>query len=331
MSSFLLSLCQPGAERALKQEALTAGLPSGFQRPGLVTFKSSGALDDDASFPSVFSRHTARSLGRCHRDALPTTLAALDVRCLHVASTASDDDDAFAAADALRSALVADRSLGLRAGEAPHGGERIATVVLVDDDIWMTVHRHRLGRSPFPGGRMRPRLPAEVPSRAWLKLEEARAVFDLSLREGDTALELGSAPGGATRALLGHGLSVVGVDPNAMDPGVLAHPRFSHRRTTSMSADPASLPPLHWILLDVNVPPRTALRGALPFVRHHAATLRGIVFTLKMGSWELAEEISSWLGRIRAAAPWLEVQARQLSSNGQEICVAGWRASSGVR
>ena len=37
-SQFLLALCQPGAEAALKAEALAAGAKSSFQRKGFVTF-----------------------------------------------------------------------------------------------------------------------------------------------------------------------------------------------------------------------------------------------------------------------------------------------------
>lgn len=339
VASFLLVLCQPGAERALKADVKKHGLTSSFQRPGVVTFKSAAPLDVDLGLPSVFARHSGVSLGKVPRAELAARLQAPDlaadaasraVRRLHVTSTIPDDDAAFAEADALRAALLDETGGAFRAGEEPRPGELVATVVLVDGEPWLSLHRHQPGRSPFAGGRMRPRLPPEAPSRAWLKLEEATRVFGLPLAAGQQALELGSAPGGATRALLDRGLSVIGVDPNDMDPGVLRHPRFEHRRTTSMSLDPASLPTLHWILLDVNVPPRTALRGALPFVAAHARTLQGIVFTLKMKSWDIADEVEGWLRRIRRAAPGLELTARQLSTNGQEICVVGLRAPAGA-
>lgn len=326
--SFLLATCQPGAERALKAEATSRGFASSFQRPGFVTFKSDGVLDVDEGLPSIFARHAGLSLGKASSSELPARLLGADVagrgtRRLHVVSTLADDDQAFAEADALRTALLDVTDGQFRKGEEPRAGELVATVVLVDGEPWLSLHRHRVGRSPFPGGRMRPVLPPTAPSRAWLKLEEAVRVFDLPFAEGQRALELGSAPGGATRSLLDRGLAVIGVDPNEMDSAVLQHPKFEHRQATSMSVDPVSLPPLDWILLDVNVPPGTALRGALPFVAAHRRTLKGIVFTLKMKSWDIAGEVNGWLRRIQAAHPGLRLEARQLSSNGQEICVVG--------
>jgi 23S rRNA (cytidine2498-2'-O)-methyltransferase len=331
VASFLLTLCQPGAERALKAEADERGLTASFQRPGFVTFKAPHELDVDRAtvFSAVFARFAGLSLGKLDRQHLAAGLAGLPSRRLHVVATEADDEPAFARAGALREELLAsplERAAGpWRKGEEPRAGELVTTAVLVDDEVWGALHRHGPGRAPFAGGRLRPALPLGAPSRAWLKLEEAARVFGIPFAEGQRALELGSAPGGATRALLDRGLFVIGVDPNEMDPAVLAHPRFTHLRRTSTSVDPSSLPPLDWILLDVNVPPGTALRGALPFVERHTRSLRGLVFTLKLKSWDIAGEVEGWLGRVRAAAPGLVVQARQLSTNGQEICVVGSR------
>ena len=47
----------------------------------------------------------------------------------------------------------------------------------------------------------------------------------------------------------------------------------------------------------------------------------GLLLTLKLLDWKLAEEIPSYLGRIRSWG-YRRVQARQLAHNRQEICVA---------
>lgn len=293
-----------------------------------------------ARFPSVFARRISLSLGRVEGAgaapphdkavrALQELLEPVPSRRLHVVTTDQDDDIARDRAETLRGLLLGrDRSReqgSWRKQVEPRAGEIVATVVLVDEDAWVGLHVHAADVPPFPGGRMMTALPVQVPSRAWLKLEEATQIFSIPFQAGERALELGSAPGGATRNLLDRGLEVIGVDPNEMDPEVLAHPRFTHVQTTSTNVVPESVPPLDWILLDVNVPPGTALRGALPFVRAAGPRLRGLVFTLKMKSWDLAAEIPGWLRRVGAAAPHLSVHARQLSSNGQEICVVGLR------
>ena len=56
---------------------------------------------------------------------------------------------------------------------------------------------------------------------------------------GRGAVELGSAPGGASFALLERGLHVHGVDPGAMDPRVLAY-AGAHRQPFKHHAMPAA-------------------------------------------------------------------------------------------
>jgi 23S rRNA (cytidine2498-2'-O)-methyltransferase len=199
----------------------------------------------------------------------------------------------------------------------PKDGELVRTVVASGGGSWVGEHRHGPGRSPFFAAIMpESLLPKDAPSRAWLKLEEAARTFRLDFRAGERAIEIGSAPGGASWNLLQRGLDVIGIDPNDMDPRVAAHPNFAHLKRTSMSVDAAALDEPDWVLLDVNVPPGTALRSALPFVER---ARRGAVLTLKMKDWKIASEVPSWLRRIERVMP--HVTARQLSTNGQEICV----------
>ena len=72
------------------------------------------------------------------------------------------------------------------------------------------LHRHCLGRSPHPGGRLPLRLPPEAPSRAWLKLEEGLAFSGLGLRPGQVGRRDRRGSRWASWALLQRGLTVVG-------------------------------------------------------------------------------------------------------------------------
>jgi len=68
-------------------------------------------------------------------------------------------------------------------------------------------------------------LPDDAPSRAWLKVEQALAWAGWDQADrwiGKSALELGSAPGGISLALVRRGLQVDAVDPAPMNPAVLA-------------------------------------------------------------------------------------------------------------
>jgi 23S rRNA (cytidine2498-2'-O)-methyltransferase len=274
---FLLALCQPGAEKALVDELAPAGWVRAFSKKGLVTLKGPEVKRlDDVPAP-VFARHVGVSLDR---------VTSLDQARVRAKGLGFDVDD-----DAVRFTVV--------------------------DDGWASIHRHRPGvTSPFPAGVFdASTLPPAAPSRAWLKLEEAIRTFALPVTSGQSAVDIGCAPGGASYALLQRGLSVIGIDPNDVDDVVLADKRFDHVQNTSTRVEPI---PADWVLLDVNVPPGTALRGALPFID---VARVGIVLTLKMKDWSLAAEVPGWLRRLRG----FDLVARQLSSNGQEICVAGVR------
>ncbi|HEY4220494.1 MAG TPA: hypothetical protein VGO62_04110, partial [Myxococcota bacterium] len=62
MSSFVVALCQEGAERAVVDEAAAVGLVRAYSRPGLVTLKSERDLAPEDIGTFVFARHTGLSL-----------------------------------------------------------------------------------------------------------------------------------------------------------------------------------------------------------------------------------------------------------------------------
>ena len=120
---------------------------------------------------------------------------------------------------------------------------------------WSQPPRTRTG---LPNNALRLALPAEAPSRAWLKTAEALAVLGLQPRAGDTAVEIGSAPGGSVFALLSRGLTVVGVDPCPSDrthsPVIMRHPHFSEVRAKLHQLRRDQLPgAVQWLLCDANV------------------------------------------------------------------------------
>jgi 23S rRNA (cytidine2498-2'-O)-methyltransferase len=298
--SFVLALCHEGAESALKRDASAQGLRPAFQTKGLVTLKHDDELPPTTRVRSALARFSALSLGHATLDEARVRARA-EGAVLHQVTSIAE--------------------LATR-GARPKRGQRVLTHLNVGEKGWLTLHVHDEGRSGFPGEIAPIVMPEAAPSRAWLKIEEAIARFDLSIGKGARVLEIGAAPGGASWALLERGASVVGLDPNEMDPRVAGHARFTHVRGASTALGPADVAgAFDWLLLDVNVPPGTALRGAVPFLRAHERTLRGAVLTLKLGRWDHIEELPSWLGRIRRALP----RSRVLPWNGwhhaQEIGV----------
>jgi len=339
LADFVFAVCQIGAEPALKAEVaqLHPGWRFAFSRPGLITWRTERPVDADVELGAVFARAFGASLGKAaslpellgFAEALAADAQAAPLR-LHVFvgedGNADDESNAElgAAAEELRAELLAAAPPTLFVNDArpPRRGELVLDVIVRQDEPpWVGFHRHGDAHSPFPGGRVPLALPSEAPSRAWLKLEEALAWSHLPLRQGQVAVEIGSAPGGASFALLQRGLKVVGVDPGKMAPQVLAASGFSHLQLSLGDLRREQLPAkVDWLLMDVNLAPQVALHGVRRIVSTLRPSLRGLIFTLKLNDWKLAAAVPALRARV-AGMGFEDVRATQLHANRREICV----------
>jgi 23S rRNA (cytidine2498-2'-O)-methyltransferase len=198
----------------------------------------------------------------------------------------------------------------------------VADVVVVDpNEWWVGFHRARTAASKSPGGFSTARIPEFAVSRAWLKMEEAVSWSGFSLEPGQSCVEIGSAPGGASQYLLSRGLKVIGVDPAKMAPPVVADKNFRHIRKRSKEVSRSEFLGVDWLTCDVNLPPNYTLDTVRAIVAHPGVRFRGLLLTLKLVEWSLADEIPRYLAKIRDWG-FRNVMARQLHHNRQEICVA---------
>ena len=344
---FLMITCQVDAEDAVRGE-LVRGFPAAhpaYSRPGFVTFKlpEQHFLPADFELHSVFARAAAFSLGRVSGPD-PETMAASvwqmagdrPFRRIHawqrdpVSPGDGDFDPAItpAAAQAAeiirrhcpRPATLVQDAANQRAAALP--GETILDCVLVQpDEWWVGFHEANLGPSRWPGGMVPLELPAHAVSRAWLKMEEALRWSELPIEPGARCAELGSAPGGATQSLLSRGMIVMGIDPAEMHPDVLAHPNFTHVRKRVTQVRRREFRKIRWLTADMNVAPRYTLDAVEAVVTHPENNIRGMILTLKLFEWKLADELPEYLQRIGGWGYNL-VRARQLPHNRREVCVA---------
>lgn len=165
-------------------------------------------------------------------------------------------------------------------------------------------------------------LPSSAPSRAWLKIEEAIALFELPLGTGKTVLEVGAAPGGAAWALLARGARVIGVDPGQMHQVCLEHPRFTHLRLPFQELNPAHYSEVDWWLSDLNLAPGSVL-SHLGRLLMDAPRPEGLVLTLKVGRPEVAIELREHERRV---AEWgYDTTLRLLPSNHREVVLIARR------
>ena len=168
-------------------------------------------------------------------------------------------------------------------------------------------------------------LPEHAVSRAYLKMEEALRWSGLPAQKEDLWVELGCAPGGASQALLDRGMIVVGVDPAEVAPAVAEHPRFAHARRRVRDLPTKWLREVQWIAADMNVAPSYTLDAVEGVLERRASTIRGMVLTLKLSDWSVAESLPEHIRRVRAWG-YRDVRLRQLAFNRREVCLVALRS-----
>lgn len=345
---FLFVVCQAGAERAIKDE-LARQWPDfrfAFSRPGFVTFRlpEHHDLRDDFDLQSVFARTYGFSLGKIEGPTAEDNAGSLwslatDRKIDHVHVWQRDVrppgekgfEPGVTPLAAAIGRIIADRRPAAMAGHSlpmnlvARSGDRVLDCVLVEpDQWWIGYHRATTLPTRWPGGTPKIHLPPDAVSRAYLKMREALLWSRFTMSAGDHCVEIGSSPGGSCQALLDRGLIVTGIDPADMDEILLAAPNFTHVKARGADLKRREFRNMKWLMADSNVAPKHTLDTVESIVTNRRVNVRGILMTLKLPDWKLAESIPDYIERIRSWG-YQYVRARQLAYNRQEICVAALR------
>lgn len=321
---FIFATCRAGSEATLKREVASrhgSWLTPAFMRPQLITWKSRTPLRDDFVLDAAFATVTGFSAGMARSAAEVTEKALVRPSTIHVFPRVVEEDGIPAAEwqrmDEVHASILTQITLD------PASPWVLDVILGAETEPWfLGLHRRVAGSHPHPGALPRLSLPAKAPSRAWLKMEQALAWLGLDTPgklEKCTALELGSAPGGASWALLNRGMNVIGVDTATMAPDVVDHPHFQHLRLPAGDLPRAALPTeIDLLTSDMNLHPGLVLR----YVECLTALTqpRWLILTLKMNDAEVESQIPALLQQLRRFAPG-EVFARQLHANRREITV----------
>ncbi|WP_395739218.1 SAM-dependent methyltransferase [Prosthecobacter sp.] len=340
---FRFTTCRAGSEPTLKRDIAShfAGeLTPAFMKPQFITWKVRSPGFIPPRNLSHFARVSGTSLGLCKTipDLVEHTRKLAPARPLHLhvfpRITAEDgiEPATWQRIDTLGAeiaAALAQAGIALETQRPLAHGDLVLDVIVGEtneEPLFLGCHEHQPGMHAQPGGLPRLTLPEDVPSRAWLKLEQAlawRGWDQLDLR-GQTALDLGCAPGGATYALLQRGMNVLGVDTGEMDPRVLdlarkQGVRFDHWRTAAGRLNLTALPQeVALLLCDINLAPPEILPDLRRIV--DAVQARRLILTVKLNTPALEDRAHEFIETIREFAP-APVFATQLAGNRREICV----------
>ncbi len=290
-----------------------------FSRPGLVTFKSEVDITPDDVPASVFARVWGQSIGPATDPAdAARQVATLGPTLVHL--FARDPEADLALLEPWAAALR-----DTRTGAAVAGDLVADVIVSTDEPAWIGLHRHGAHHLPLAGGAIKVDMPADAPSRAYAKIEEAIQWAGLRFQAGQVALEIGAAPGGAVMALARRGLEVHGVDTGELAPQVRALPGVHHVPMKVGALRWEQLPPrIDWLLVDVNLAPQVALHEVARLMPRLRPTLIGAVFTLKLNDFAFVDALPTLTKRI-ADLGFATVRLRHLPSNRREICVVALR------
>jgi len=345
---FIFSPCQVGAESVFKKEVarMFPSMRGAFSRPGFVSFKTESPLPDNFLECSVFARTAATSLGKIETDCHATLTADvwkivaehhLFVNRIHVyqrdplSASEHDFEPHIPTELATLHRQIASQSpqtkfLGAGADDPFHPakpGETVLDVVRIEPNFFMVGTHAITETSPiharYAGGIVPMTLPEDVVSRAYLKFNEGFLWSGIVPGNEDKCLDIGASPGGCSQFLLQQGMTVLGVDPGAIHPTVLNHPRFTHIHSRIKETKRSLLRDVRWIVADMNVAPNYTLDVLEEVVAK--GVVRGLLFTLKLIRWELADKLPMLLDRIRTWG-FRDVRMKQLVFNRQEVMVA---------
>lgn len=181
--------------------------------------------------------------------------------------------------------------------------------------------------TPWPHGILRLKQPGEAPSRSTLKLDEALRIL-LSpeeqqnlLKPGNTAVDLGAAPGGWTWQLVRRSMRVTAIDNGPMQSALMDSGLVDHQRVDGFRYRPPR--PVDLLVCDmVEKPNRIALLMAKWLERGDCLAA---VFNLKLPMKQRYRTVQDCLSRLPRSTPNgqpFAIRCRQLYHDRDEVTVA---------
>ncbi|MCR8641583.1 SAM-dependent methyltransferase [Paenibacillus sp. N1-5-1-14] len=212
---------------------------------------------------------------------------------------------------------TADRVLHekIEAETVVRGADRIISIYVVEDMMFIGVSRPQENVSDWSGGAIRFRKEDGQVSRAKFKLLEAEYVFSLDFTQYRSAVDLGAAPGGWTSLLLERGLDVTAVDTGTMDPALMKNPKLKFIRKNASSVKLAEHG-FDLMVCDMSWHPKQTA-GLLKDLLHALKYGGTVIVTVKLMNKKAFQTVRDF---VRILEPELQLQgAKQLFHNREEL------------
>jgi 23S rRNA C2498 (ribose-2'-O)-methylase RlmM len=248
---------------------------------------------------------------------------------------AVDDDDALAIATKIEKAALAAigasllrfakryvAPLDLTRDELAPSDLVVQVFVATPTSGWVSIASLASDVSPYVAGAKRMRHQSGAPSRSARKLLEALDVLGAAPEAGETAVDLGAAPGGWSFMLAGKGASVTAVDHAELDLPAddKRTKRIAHVVANGLTYAPPQ--PVDWLCCDMVIDARAAMRTLATWIAERR--MRRFVVNVKLpteGAWPLVAEALA----VVEASGWPVRKVRHLYHDRHEVTLMGLR------
>lgn len=171
------------------------------------------------------------------------------------------------------------------------------------------------------------KLPDQAPSRAWLKIAQAFDYFKFDRSHFKNAIEIGSAPGGASFFLAQQHFQLIGIDPGEMSQQFKSMTKFLHIKKSVQDITKSQLPSqVDLLAVDTNLPAVQSVKESIRIASFYPDSLKEIFLTIKLPIPKLIAQLENHKRAIRKLG--FNVTYKQLPSHHREILLYAKRRSS---
>jgi len=295
---FLFFCTNIGNEKLLKEEirVFYPKFTLSYSRKGFITFKNKGepyTVNTIAKLKVAFATRAGICLTKSKPEDVKATLAKIykdldvDVKSAVVHSFSINTEFE------LKHQVAFGRSTN---EYSPINKIVINAIALGEKEVWFGVHKVGRSTSCYPNSNPAIEIPADSPSKAYLKIAEAIACFNIDIQASDNWLDFGSAPGGSSHYLLNKGCKVWGIDPAKMSDKITDNAKYTHITSPVQDLSQEKLPDLdiEWIHADLNLNPNQAIKEVLRLAKKYNFTLKGMIFTIQLVKMDYIKELDNF-------------------------------------